>query len=198
MFLCLLGQCLIVMVIMIEMKKEPSESKLKIISKLNRVQLRNYFLYSTTYAHFHLIYLLGWSSSDTGKEQIQFTSLCLACFGIWTKLFSELLSFTFTFSLEKPCFLENTIFSTFSGSGLVYCLLAFLQGLYCSWIQAAWCSENVYLWCVRYGCLAVIQEAFMSCPKGKSVVAALFLWHMRYHLRKLIHKMYFLNGAIYH
>lgn len=44
MVLYLLGQPLIVMVVMRGMRKEPSESKLKIISKLSKVLLRNYYL----------------------------------------------------------------------------------------------------------------------------------------------------------
>lgn len=44
MVLCLLGQPLIVTVITIGMRKMPAESKLKIISKLNKMMLRNYFL----------------------------------------------------------------------------------------------------------------------------------------------------------
>ena len=74
MVLYLLGQPPIATAATIWMRKEPSESKLKIISKLIKVLLRIYSLQQTTYTHSLstqsvLVFGIAYMTSNTGAEE---------------------------------------------------------------------------------------------------------------------------------
>lgn len=198
-----------VMVVMTGMRKVPSESRLKIISKLSKVLPRNNFFLANKLQTFlsHLITGAPLFRDRKGTDPVCILNTAQNVLGSGQNHFLSRASVTHihlpsgqaVFSQNHHFLHALWLWISILLDILLQCLkIKFSFCLECSGAQAAWCTENIHLLCAPQGCLAIIQAAFMSCPKGERAIAAFSPWHMRHHLRKPIHKMYFQNGNIYH